>query len=74
MTKKTGARAREFEKSLKELETIVEKMEKGSQSLEISLRDFERGVQLVKECRESLEKAETKVQQLMNEEEFSSKS
>lgn len=55
-----------FEKSLKELETLVKKMEKGDLSLEASLEHFERGVQLSRACQEALKAAEQKVEILMN--------
>jgi exodeoxyribonuclease VII small subunit len=65
MAKSTRSRVGEFEKSLKELETIVEKMEAGDQSLETSLKDFERGMELARQCRDSLNKAELRVQELL---------
>lgn len=55
-----------FEKSLKELEALVKKMEKGDLSLEASLEHFERGVQLSRACQEALKAAEQKVEILMN--------
>ncbi len=54
-----------FEKSLKELETLVAKMEQGNLSLEESLRDFERGVQLTRTCQQALKEAEQKVEILL---------
>jgi len=54
-----------FEKSLKELETLVAKMEQGNLSLEESLRDFERGVQLTRACQQALKEAEQKVEILL---------
>jgi len=61
----------DFEASLKELESLVEKMEQGEQSLEQSLKDFERGVALTRACQEALREAEQKVQILMGKEESS---
>jgi len=55
----------DFEKSLKELETIVERMEKGEQTLEASLKDFERGNTLAAVCRASLEEAEQRIEKLV---------
>lgn len=55
----------DFEASLKELETLVERMEKGELSLEDSLKDFERGVELTRECQQALKSAEQKVQKLI---------
>jgi exodeoxyribonuclease VII small subunit len=54
-----------FEKSLKELETLVDKMEQGDLSLEASLRHFERGVQLTRACQQALKDAEQKVETLL---------
>lgn len=54
-----------FEDSYKELETIVERMERGEQSLEDSLKDFEQGVSLMKLCHERLKAAEQKVEMLV---------
>ena len=55
----------DFEASLKELETLVETMEKGDLSLEDSLGHFERGVQLSRTCQQALKEAEQKVEILM---------
>lgn len=55
----------DFEQALRELEGIVERMEKGDLSLDESLRQFERGVNLSRSCQQSLEAAEQKVQILL---------
>ena len=65
MARQTKPRIGDFEKSLKELETIVERMDKGDQSLEASLKDFERGMALVHACKSSLETAQQKIQTLI---------
>ncbi len=52
----------DFESALKELETLVEKMEHGDISLEDSLKYFERGVELTRTCQQALKDAEQKVQ------------
>lgn len=54
----------EFEKKLGRLEEIVNKMEKGELSLEESLKLFEEGVKLSRECHEKLNEAEVKVKML----------
>jgi len=54
-----------FEAALEELEQIVGKLERGELKLEESLQLFERGVALTKACRQSLDQAELKVQQLL---------
>jgi exodeoxyribonuclease VII small subunit len=61
----TKPKISDFEKSLKELETIVERMEKGEQTLEASLKDFERGNALAVACRASLEEAEQRIEKLV---------
>lgn len=58
------AKGADFEKSLGELESIVERLETGDLSLEESLKAFESGVKLTRECRDALEKAEQKVSKL----------
>jgi len=54
-----------FEQSLKELETLVEKMEQGDLSLEDALKHFERGVELTRACQQALKEAEQKVEILL---------
>lgn len=50
-----------FEQKLKRLEEIVKKMEEGNLELEDSLKLFEEGVKLTKECQGHLQQAEQKV-------------
>ena len=64
MTKKS-TKTPGFEQSLKELESLVEKMEQGDLSLEDSLSHFERGVELSRACQKELKEAEQKVEILM---------
>lgn len=52
----------DFEKSLQELEKLVEAMEGGDLTLEESLKQFERGIALTRACQQALAKAEQKVQ------------
>jgi len=54
-----------LEKALSELEKLVEEMEQGNLSLEESLKRFEKGIALTSDCQETLQKAELKVQELM---------
>ena len=65
MAKKRSETA-DFESALKELEGLVEKLERGDLNLEASLAAFERGVQLTRTCQEALAQAEQKVEQLVN--------
>ena len=53
-----------FEEALEELETIAERIEQGKIGLEESITQYERGMGLVKQCREILTKAEQKIQKL----------
>ena len=55
-----------LEKSLAELEALVEKLEGGDLSLEETLKYFERGVKLTRECQVTLKEAEQKVEILLN--------
>jgi len=59
--------ANTFEASLKELETIVKQLEEGDMPLEESLKLFESGVRLSRECRERLNNAERRIEVLMKE-------
>ena len=65
MARSAKPKISDFEKSLKELETIVERMEKGEQTLEASLKDFERGNALAEACRQSLQEAEQRIEKLV---------
>ncbi|WP_221795853.1 exodeoxyribonuclease VII small subunit [Oceanobacter mangrovi] len=53
-----------FEQSLAELESLVEKMESGALTLEQSLGAFEQGVRLTRACQQALTDAEQKVRLL----------
>jgi exodeoxyribonuclease VII small subunit len=55
----------DFEKRLNRLEDIVEKMESGDLALEESLKLFEEGVRLSRECNAQLTDAEQKVKLLL---------
>lgn len=55
----------DFEKKLGRLEEIVQKMEKGDLALEESLKLFEEGIQLSRECHVRLNDAEAKVKKLV---------
>jgi exodeoxyribonuclease VII small subunit len=58
-----------FEEALSELESLVETLEQGEQSLEESLKSFERGVELTRTCQKALDEAEQKVRILSSESE-----
>jgi exodeoxyribonuclease VII small subunit len=65
MSKKPAAKLPDFEKSLAELEQIVDRMEQGELSLDESLKQFERGVALTRSCQTALQQAEQKVEILL---------
>ena len=53
-----------FETSLKSLEDVVSRLEKGECSLEESISLFEKGMANVKECSKALKEAEIKINTL----------
>ena len=63
----TSQAAPSFEQALEELETIVERMEDGSLSLDQSLASYKRGAELVKICETALEHAKEQVRVLDGE-------
>jgi exodeoxyribonuclease VII small subunit len=69
MTKKNTT---DFETSIKKLEAIVEKLEEGDLDLDTSLKSFEEGVALVKECQKIISEAELKVNKLLDSGELTS--
>ena len=60
-----------FEESLLRLKEIVDALEKGSTSLEESMKLFEEGSKLAASCYETLKKAEQKVTEISNNTEAS---
>ncbi|BDH46833.1 exodeoxyribonuclease 7 small subunit [Salmonella enterica subsp. enterica serovar Choleraesuis] len=56
-----------FETALQELEQIVNRLESGDLPLEDALNEFERGIQLARQGQTQLQKAEQRVQILLNE-------
>jgi exodeoxyribonuclease VII small subunit len=57
----------DYEAAVAELETLVERLEQGDISLEESLKLYERGVLLTRDCQEQLQAAEHKVQMLVQQ-------
>ena len=57
----------DFEAALAELEDLVEQMEGGNMSLDASLKAFERGIALTRQCQSALQAAELKVQALTDD-------
>ena len=54
-----------FEEQLTQLETVVERLERGDLSLDESVRLFEDGMKLTSACKQELEQAEGRVQVLV---------
>lgn len=65
MAKKMESTPIDFEGTLKQLESIVEKMEKGDIGLEEALLCFEEGIRLTRQCQQALQQAEQRVVRLM---------
>ncbi len=57
-----------FEKALKRLEEIVEKLEKGDLDLDKSLEIFEEGIKMSRICSQKLKEAEKKIEILTKDE------
>ncbi len=57
-----------FEEQLAELESVVEKLERGDLTLEENVSLFERGVHLSTACKKQLSDAESRVQVLLQPE------
>lgn len=56
-----------FEENIKELEEIITELEKGELNLDDSMKKFEHGIELSKNCTEILENAEKKITILLKE-------
>jgi exodeoxyribonuclease VII small subunit len=63
---KEQAMAKNFEERLKRLETLGENIRKSDIPLEEALENFEEGIKLAKGLEKDLEKAESRVEMLMN--------
>jgi exodeoxyribonuclease VII small subunit len=63
--KESEANSPDLEKSLAELEKIVARLEAGDLTLDDSLKQFERGVALTRQCQTALRNAEQKVEILL---------
>lgn len=67
--KKTEAKSKTFETQLGALERIVRELERGDLPLEESLKLFEEGVRLSRECQERLNQAERRIEVLLRDSE-----
>lgn len=64
MTTETTVETLSFEDALKELERIVETLERGQGSLDDAIAAYERGALLKKHCQAKLEEARLKVEKI----------
>lgn len=64
--KNTDDKKPAFEESLSELESLVEQLESGDLSLDQSLQQFKRGVELTRHCQGILDQAQQVVEQLVD--------
>jgi len=53
-----------FEEAIKELTNIVSKIEQGDIPLQDSLEQYEKGMALIKHCRDILQKAEKRIEKI----------
>ena len=67
--KKTEVRGKTFETQLGALEKVVRDLERGDLPLEESLKLFEEGVRLSRECQERLNQAERRIEVLLRDSE-----
>ena len=61
----TDPKPLDFEAAMRDLEEIVERLEHGDLPLEESLKAFERGILLTRNCQSALKDAEQKVEILL---------
>jgi len=57
--------APDFEQALAELESLVERLERGDLPLDEALKTFERGVELTRQCQTVLQAAQQRVEILL---------
>lgn len=60
--------AQNFEKKLQQINQIVEQMERQEIGLEQSLKLYEKGIKLTRECQQIIDQAEQKITRLMEQE------
>ena len=57
-----------FEQAIQQLKGIVDKIEQGEIPLQDSLEQYEKGMALIKHCRDILQKAEKRIEKISQEE------
>ena len=61
----TAKKSINLEKSLANLETLVEELESGDLPLDMAMKKFEEGIKLTRGCQAALKEAEQKVEILL---------
>ncbi|NIZ12149.1 exodeoxyribonuclease VII small subunit [Phaeobacter sp. HF9A] len=61
MTSETPVEEMSFEQAMKELERVVDQLERGDVALDKSIDLYDRGAKLKKRCEDELKRAEEKV-------------
>ncbi len=70
---KNGIDKLSFEEAIKELTNIVSRIEQGQIPLQDSLKQYEKGMVLIKHCRTILQKAEKRIEKISKEEKSAGK-
>jgi exodeoxyribonuclease VII small subunit len=60
-----GQKSINLEKSIADLETLVDELESGDLPLEKAMKKFEEGIKLTRQCQAALKEAEQKVEVLV---------
>jgi len=68
MTNEQGISKLSFEDALRQLQEIVNKLERGESNLETAINDYTLGTQLKKHCEKKLEEAKLKVEKIVSSE------
>jgi exodeoxyribonuclease VII small subunit len=66
MSEQTPDKSKSFEDAMADLEAIVESLESGETPLDEMMEKYEKGMDLLKLCRNRLNKAELKIQKIEN--------
>ncbi len=65
MTQSPSTQNMSFEEALKELESIVKKIDSGEETLDAAIQAFERGSELKKHCQAKLDEAKLKIEKII---------
>lgn len=64
-TQQKDVKSMTFEAALRELELIVRRIDSGSETLDMAVASFERGVALQKHCEQQLQDAKLKIEKVI---------